>query len=137
MESPSAFGYMISAAERFRRGSRDRVQWCCEGKVHIEVCYEQDTTLVVLAIAQGWHLSASSGSTDANGSLTVEGITDVVYPVPTSLITEFQAAPMDVYSGQVTLVVKQPVSVVELQLQLCSDSVCLPPQRATLRLSAD
>jgi uncharacterized protein YyaL (SSP411 family) len=137
MESPSAFGYMISAAERFRRGSRDRVQWCCEGKVHIEVCYEQDTTLVVLAIAQGWHLSASSGSTDANGSLTVEGITDVVYPVPTSLITEFQAAPMDVYSGQVTLVVKQPVSVVELQLQLCSDSVCFPPQRATLRLSAD
>ena len=88
-------------------------------------------------IAQGWHLSASSGSTDANGSLAVEGITDVVYPVPTSLITEFQAAPMEVYSGHVTLVVKQPVSVVELQLQLCSDSVCLSPQRATLRLSAD
>tara|TARA_B110000977_G_scaffold201713_1_gene297961 strand:- start:3336 stop:5582 length:2247 start_codon:yes stop_codon:yes gene_type:complete len=137
MASPSAFGYMISAADRFRRGSRDSVQWCCEGKVQIKVCYEENTTGVWLTIAKGWHLSASSGSSESGvGGLTVMGVNDVLYPAPSSLKTEFQTEPMDVYSGQVKLVVKHRVSVIELQLQLCSDSICLSPQRATLRLSA-
>jgi hypothetical protein len=64
------------------------------------------------------------------------GVNDVLYPAPSSLKTEFQTEPMDVYSGQVKLVVKHRVSVIELQLQLCSDSICLSPQHATLRLSA-
>lgn len=135
MATPSAFGYMISAAERFRQGSRNPVQWCCEGKVHIQVCYDGDTTAVWLNISEGWHLNASS-DISGSGGLKVLGAGDVAYPTPSSLVTDFQVDPMLVYSGVVKLIVETQVDVIQLQLQLCSDSICLAPQGATLRLSA-
>lgn len=117
--SPSAFSYMILAAETYRHGSIDRVQFAGDGKVRITCDRTASGYRVTLDIAPGWHLNANE-------------VTDASL-VPTQLDAgsarvTFPQLAGDVYAGQVAIEIEGDVAAIDLTLQACSGDLCLAPQ---------
>ncbi len=85
---------------------------------------------VRLAIEEGWHVNANPASLDYLAPTTVAGtVRELVYPPGDRLRLSFEAQPLAVYSGSVTLrgELAGGAGRVRLTYQACNDRSCLPP----------
>src|SRR5699024_1815577 len=106
---------------------------------------------VVMDIEEGWHLNAHNPTLDylIGVDLSMDAsdhaiVSDIQYPKPLQMKFSFAEEVLDVYEGKAEILVKlkssgslkpgtYPVAG-DLQVQACSDKVCLPPSTVSINL---
>ncbi|MDH3689615.1 MAG: DUF255 domain-containing protein [Gammaproteobacteria bacterium] len=150
-QNPVAYSYLLRGAQLLANGAAGPRQYAARGAIRVNAQLQANTLVVDLAIRPGWHINAHK--TLQEGLIpTVVGLEKAVtgwrpgalsYPRPVLKTLGFQSEELALYEGQVriTMDLKQTnpaVAVhlipVELRLQACDDSVCLPPERPVLHV---
>lgn len=110
---------------------------------------EEARFAVIMDIKDGWHLNAHNPPQDylIGVDLSVEAgdhamVSDIQYPRPKQMKFSFARDVLDVYEGKAIVLLKMKTSrnlkpgnyniTGSLQIQACSDQVCLPPSTAEL-----
>ncbi len=88
---------------------------------------------LVLDIAEGRHVNAHRPGAEGLSGAALEGAA-VDWPEGTLRRLGFSDRPVRVYEGRIELGLDPTADLVTLQLQVCSDRVCLAPERASFRL---
>jgi uncharacterized protein YyaL (SSP411 family) len=86
-----------------------------------------------LDIAPGWHLNAHRPGADWLVGASLEGAA-LDWPAGREVALGFTEQPINVYEGRLELALDPAGDLLTLQVQACSDSLCLEPESATFRL---
>ncbi|KRT55053.1 thioredoxin domain-containing protein [endosymbiont of Ridgeia piscesae] len=154
---PNGYTYMLSAVDNLNQGERTHRGYAALGGIRLEAGLKpmsDNKQLLELAIQipEGWHINAHQplGESLIPTELRLANnqrewrMTPVTYPSPVQQKLAFQRDPLLVYEGniqlQATLEHKRTpgnggatLLDLELQLQACSDEVCLPPETIQLQ----
>lgn len=90
---------------------------------------------ITIDLQPGWHVNAHTVTQDGLIPTRVSGeISDILYPEYHELNLSFSPKPVLVYEDKVriTYTTTNRFTPVTLQLQACSNTICLPPQTITL-----
>ena len=90
---------------------------------------------ITIELQPGWHVNAHMITQDGLIPTRITGeISDISYPAYHRLNVSFSPEPVLVYEGKVRIsyTTENRFSPVTLQLQACSDTICLPPETITL-----
>ncbi len=144
---PSAFGYLLTAADALLHGELGARRYAASGGVRARARVIDDERIAVdLDIAPGWHLNSSQplqkGLIPTRLTLGAGWrLERAEYPQAEIRRLGFQSEPLSLYRGKVRILVRAQrvdrtarVLPIELELQACSDRLCLPPETLTLRL---
>lgn len=86
-----------------------------------------------LRIAPGWHVNAHEPGQDWLVGATLDGA-EAAWPGGTPLTAAFADGPVHVYEGHVSVpLATQTADVIDLTVQVCSDTVCLEPETLRFR----
>ncbi|MEM7302580.1 MAG: DUF255 domain-containing protein [Pseudomonadota bacterium] len=146
--NPQGSGSLLAGAHRLKQGETGIVQYGGEGAVRVEARVRPGTDKVKfrLTIAEGWHINAAKPLDDnfIATSLTVKDGSNapaapVLFPKPTVKSLSFNNEPLALFENEVELSVdlsQQKGSVVSasLEIQACSDRLCLFPEKITMSL---
>jgi len=150
-QSPTAFSYLLRGAQLLSSGAAGPHQYAARGAIRVNAQVQANRLIVDLAIRPGWHINAHK-TLQEELIPTVVGLEKTVpgwrpgalsYPRPVLKTLGFQSHELALYEGQVritmdlkqtNLAVAAPLIPVELRLQACDDSVCLPPERRVLQV---
>jgi uncharacterized protein YyaL (SSP411 family) len=154
-ESPSAFSYLLRAAQVFTSGETGALQYAAHGGVRIraqvDTLVDSGALVVELKIRPGWHINAHKPLSDNLIPTTLEAgadtaawhLMEVSYPRPITKELGFQSEALALYEGNTRLTGRlkraenEPVSPlmrIKLRLQACDDKVCLPPENVALQV---
>ncbi len=152
---PSAFAYLLRAAQVHVGGESGVLQYAAHGGVRIKADVEAGTESKVLVldieIQPGWHINAEKPlsenliptTLEADKDSSVWSLADVGYPPAIIKELGFQSEPLALYEGDVRLTarVQQNQSVpvlpplrIKLRLQACDEKICLPPETLVLQV---
>jgi hypothetical protein len=152
---PSAFTYLLHAAQVNASGESGPLQYAAHGGVnisaHANASAGSGTLVVDLEIQPGWHINAHETLSEnlipttlgADPESSAWDLMDVVYPRPITKALGFQSEELALYEGSVRLTARlrqaEKVSVssilrIKLRLQACDDKVCLPPENVGLQV---
>ena len=153
-ERPSAFTYLLRAAQVHKSGESGALQYAAHGGVkisaHVDAGTDSRMLVVELKIQPGWHINAHEPLSEELIPTKLEAatasawkLTDVSYPRPITKALGFQSEALALYEGNVRLSAgliqaeNTPVSPllrIKLRLQACDDKVCLPPETVVLQV---
>ena len=161
-QRPSAFTYLLHAAQVKTSGESGAQQYAAHGgvkisayvDVHADAGHRSGALVVKLEIQPGWHINAHETLTENLIPTTLEAGTDsstwrlmeVSYPRPITKALGFQSEALALYEGNVQLTAKlkrlentspSPLLRIKLRLQACDDKICLPPEYVVLQVPAD
>ncbi len=97
---------------------------------------------LVLEIAPGWHVNAAVPTDEwlIATQIRIDGVPvtpEGGWPRPETVEIGLAAAPLDVFTGRLDLSLPRPVRpgwhMIEIDLQACSDRLCLPPETLAWR----
>ncbi len=130
--NPMGHPYFLAQTQRFHDGNRYLRQWACGGRVWLAMTYEKAGWQLDVKVASGWHLNHPEVSGDAGlFGLSITGaVAD--YPSGRLLQVSFHEASIPVLEGAFHVPLAEVSGHLTLQLQLCSDEVCLAPQTVLL-----
>ena len=154
-ERPSAFTYLLRAAQVHKSGESGALQYAAHGGVKISAHVDAGTDfrmlVVKLKIQPGWHINAHEPLSEeliptkleAADEPSAWNLMDVSYPRPITKALGFQSEALALYEGNVRLnarlkqaesVPVSPLLRIKLRLQACDDKVCLPPETVILQV---
>ncbi|OED39846.1 hypothetical protein AB833_13680 [Chromatiales bacterium (ex Bugula neritina AB1)] len=145
-QGPSAFSYLLVGASELLYGETGARQYAARGKVKIEAAATSTKLTVRIDIAPGWHINAAEPLQDylINTNLALAGDAAAIavqYPDPELRVLGFQRAELALYEGEIALQASLPAGIparpmrgLELQLQACSDEICLAPETVVLNV---
>jgi len=152
--SSTAYSYMLRGAQLLANGAAGPRQYAARGAVKVYAQVQANTLVVDLTIRPGWHIQ-SHKPLQKELIPTVVGLEKAVpgwragalsYPPPILKTLGFQSEQLALYEGQVRITmdlqqidsaVAGPLIPVALRVQACDESVCLPPERRILQVSAN
>ena len=152
--SPTVYSYMLCGAQLLANGAAGPLQYAARGAVKVYAQVQANTLVVDLTIRPGWHIQ-SHKPLQKELIPTVVGLEKAVpgwragalsYPPPILKTLGFQSEQLALYEGQVRITmdlqqidsaVAGPLIPVALRVQACDESVCLPPERRILQVSAN
>lgn len=148
--SPAAYAYLLAAIDDLQHGEQSALGYAARGSVRITARQETaDRVSVSLSMLPGWHINADQplqqGLIPTRLELTSESsgwcLTQVDYPEAEVRQLGFQAEPLALYEGNIQIMARiQPSDrphrflPLSLNLQACSDRVCLPPELLRLTI---
>ncbi len=154
---PSAFGYLLLGAEELAHGRAGPRQHAAAGAVAVSAAatpWRDDSAHIEvrLRIGDGWHVNAH-GPQQPHLTAMRLSVTDpawrlraVAYPEPHNVHVSFQTEPLAAYRGELSLRAEltrdgtatppTPIVTARLQLQACSERLCLSPEELELELPA-
>ncbi len=147
--SPEGHAYALRAAEALLYGEAGPVQYAGNGVLRARAVMGRKKVEIHIEVKEGWHINANKPlepdfiPTKLNYEAP-EGwkLGDVLYPKAVVRVLRFNDNPMALYEGEVVLnmpVVERdksgasPVHL-KLQVQICSDKICLEPETLSLYL---
>lgn len=154
-----SFLHNFAYAQSFMGGGRgsmestlDRVELNVLSKHEVLQSGDEAVFVVLMDIEDGWHLNANSPTLDylIGVELSIEAgdfamVSDIQYPKPLQYMFDFAGDELIVYEGEAPILLKMMTSgdlspgeyhvSGELQLQACSDSVCLAPATADVEFT--
>jgi uncharacterized protein YyaL (SSP411 family) len=150
-QSPSAFTYLLRAAQVKTNGEFGALQYAAHGGVKINARTASGKLIVEIKIRSGWHINAHEPlsknliptSLTEDTEPSIWSLTDISYPQPITKKLGFQSEKLALYEGGVRLTARlqQNESVpvlpplrIKLQLQACDEKVCLPPESLVLQV---
>ncbi len=154
---PSAFAYLLRAAQVQSAGESGALQYAAHGGVkisaHVEVGLAGGlrTLVVKLDIQPGWHINAHETLSEnlipttltADTESRTWSLVDVSYPQAITKALGFQSEALALYEGSVRLTGRlkpaedtpvAPQLRIKLRLQACDDEICLPPENVLLQV---
>lgn len=140
--TPSANAYGLGVIDLHQNGETGPLQFAGKGAVRISAARTSSGVAVTLDIAPGWHVNAPKPLEDflIPTKLGVEGdaAAAVAYPPAVRRRLSFNAQELALYEGRVALAVTPSPEVSEplrlkLEIQTCSDKICLDPEMLALR----
>ncbi len=145
VRSPQGNAYSLLAADELLRGGAGPRQFLSKGVIDVRAVYDSATreVSVKVKLADGWHINSNTPLEDffVPTELSVDGTDDakIVYPAHETQKLGFHDKDLALYEGDVELkagLAKMPEKAVtvKLQIQACSDKVCLEPETALLRV---
>ena len=145
VQSPSSNAYFLMAADMLLRGGAGARQFLSNGIVDATASLDRsgEALSVKLRIADGWHINSRTPLEDffIPTALGISGADEkgVVYPDHSVVQLRFHDKGVAVYEGEVEFKVAlagQPKEAIfaKLEVQACSDKICLEPAQATLRI---
>ncbi len=159
LEVPATGATALAAADRLLRGETGHVHYFGKGTVRATVLRAEtpDDIRISLSIAPGWHVNANKPLEDflvptevrLSGHDAESAPITVRYPPPVRRRLGFAENELALYEGDVEIAVTLPAEIAEaegfaalasrlrLDLQACSDEICLEPETALLSLSPE
>ncbi|MCP5087311.1 MAG: DUF255 domain-containing protein [Rhodobacteraceae bacterium] len=142
-QSPIAGASILTAADRYFNGDTGPVQFGGNGNVRALARFENGRFIVQLQVARGWHINANRPLEEylVPTSLAVKSpgeIGDVTYPEPLIKDLGFSKKPLALLEGDVEISTGIPPggpASAELEIQACSDEICLAPDTLTFTVS--
>ena len=142
--SPASGTSILAAADRYANGEVGPVQYGGNGNVRAHATIQNGKVVVYLRVAQGWHVNANKPLEDyliptkltlgsANNGAKAE------YPDPKVKRLGFSKKPLALLENQFQISAVQGssrISDVELEIQACSDKICLAPDTLKFRIAA-
>ncbi len=157
-DRPSAFSYLLLAAQVHDDGEAGALQYAAHGGIKIKAHANPDNDpdadyrlVVCVDIQPGWHINAHQPLSDDLIPTSLEASVDqpawrllnVSYPRPITKELGFQSEALALYEGQVQLsaplqatavAAAEPLLRIKLRLQACDDKICLPPETLVLQV---
>lgn len=137
-ESPSTHISAISSAAMHRSGETGALRQLGNGVATAKMSLNGPTMTLALNFGPGWHANANQLLTDEliPTSLSGSGVTSVQYPPARKVKLGFQQEPLLVIDGetQITAQTTGAGTEADLTIQICNDSLCLPPEQVRFRL---
>ncbi len=147
-KNPTSGASVLMAADRFLRGQNGPVQFAGGGVVRAHAAYTdaQDKLVIRLTVAEGWHINAHKPLEDyliaTDLSITKAGRQHsavISYPKPQIKRLGFSKNPLALLEGEFQiLITPQKGSAapydIKLEIQACSDQVCLTPDLLKFRI---
>ncbi|HHK74034.1 MAG TPA: DUF255 domain-containing protein [Rhizobiales bacterium] len=151
VSSPNGHAYALRAADALLYGEVGPAQYAGKGVLYARAVDAGKAIEVHIRVKKGWHINSNKPleadfiATQLSAS-PPEGwkLGDVIYPDPVTRVLRFNDNPMALYEGR--LVLKLPVlqrgkgkggakpALLKLQVQTCSDQICLEPETLNLYL---
>ena len=145
---PSAFAYMLTAANELLRGESGHRQFLARGNVKVEATRVLDKVQIQLDMLPGWHVNANKPNQDyliATKLLDANGkeLAQVQYPEVVSKVLGFSSgSELALYENQVQIIAPIPATQTDealrsftLQLQACDETTCLAPEDVPISFS--
>ena len=144
--SPGSGGYTLLSAQALTHGEIGSVRFLADGAVRVSTRIDRENGKLKfdIRVKEGWHINANKPLEEyfIATELRVGGkeVAKDVYPEPLVKSLQFNAKPMALYEGDITLVGELPksdgkkVGNVVLQLQACSDKICLLPEEVLVQV---
>ncbi|MCF6320497.1 MAG: thioredoxin domain-containing protein [Rhizobiaceae bacterium] len=138
--SPIASGYTLLSAQALSHGEIGAVRFMADGAVRVATSVDKERTEMKfeITVKDGWHINANKPLEDyfIPTQLSIDGVevASETYPEPAVMSLKFNAKPMALYDGKITLRGKLPkpdgdkTGKMILMLQACSDKICLLPE---------
>ena len=155
-DQPAAFYYFLTGLSEHLFGETGARQYAARGIVKATATRKLDRIEVTIEMAPGWHVNANQPlqdyliGTQLTGS-EAQPLKDIRYPDPMTRTLGFQQSELSLYEGQITVSAALPADALlsdegqssaslailplNLQLQACSDEICLAPENLILNLS--
>lgn len=148
--SPTSGTSILMAADRFLRGQKGPVQYGGGGTVraHATIAEATGTIVIQFNVAKGWHINANKPLEDyliaTKAMLVTEpensAAVEVSYPPAQIKQLGFSKKPLALWEGvfDINLVAKKSAvapRTIRLEIQACSDDVCLEPDVMMLKIS--
>ncbi len=144
-QGASAYSYLLVGALELLRGESGARQYAARGKVKADARVEDKKVTVSVSVAPGWHINAAAPLQDYLIKTRLAAADDAAlantrYPDEIRRTLGFQSEELALYEGQFEISADLPVSdavthAVSLQLQACSDEICLAPETLTLKVA--
>ena len=149
LANPQSLSGMLTAASLLNHGEAGPTQYSGKGKVRIETSVINQQLLIKADIADGWHINSYRVLSDYLIPTTMKPstghcatITNITFPDDKKVTLGFQKDELLVYEGQMTISAEiAPISnqdchivAAELNIQACSDTVCLSPEKLQIRM---
>ncbi len=143
---PSAFSYMLMAANELLQGEAGHRQYIARGNVKIETRIVNDEVHIGVNMAPGWHVNANKPNQDyliATQLLGSDGdeIAQATYPQVISKTLGFSSGEeLALYEENVVIKAplpehSEPLHAMTLQLQACDETTCLAPEDVPISVS--
>jgi len=143
----SGFGYFLTGTNDLLNGEIGSHRYAAKGRVKASVASVDGKTVTLeIDVAPGWHINSDKPLQDyliptllsqANES----PLQDVKYPTPVTRKLGFQRSELSLFEDSVQLTGRLPdvdsnavTAEIELQLQACSDEICLAPETLTFKV---
>lgn len=143
-QGASAYSYLLVGAMELLNGESGARQYAARGHVKADARVAQDRIVVSVAVKPGWHINARQPLQDylIQTRLAHDNdapLTNVKYPDEIRRTLGFQSEELALYEGEFELSADLPapglaVQSVSLQLQACSDEICLAPETLILKI---
>jgi uncharacterized protein YyaL (SSP411 family) len=146
ISSPPSGAYALMAGDTLLHGETRSLQYLGKGNVRARAYSDRvnNRLLVRLNIADGWHVNSNKPLEDfliptSLSLMETDTATQAVYPEPISRSLRFNDnSPLSLYEGEVDIYIpltKAKDSLqAQLELQVCSDEICLAPETVIMRL---
>ncbi len=146
MGSPTSGASILTAADSFLHGQQGVKQFAGNGVVSAQLVASPDrqSLLIRLKVAEGWHVNSHQPLQDylVATNLQVPGneTAMITYPEAETKMLAFNDKPMALLENEVELVasfataISGPVEAL-LQIQTCSDEICLLPETLKLHMA--
>ena len=145
--SGSGFGYFLTGTSDLFNGETGLHRYGAKGRVKASVVsLDGETITVDIKVAPGWHINSDQPLQDyliptllsqANES----PLQQVKYPTPVTRKLGFQRSELSLFEDSVQLTGRLPevesgavTADIELQLQACSDEICLAPETLSFKV---
>lgn len=148
--TPTSGASILSASDSFLHGQTGVVQFAGNGVVTARLVPAEDRKSLVirLQVADGWHVNSHAPledylvatKLDISGTGEAAKTASVSYPQPETKKLAFNDKPMALLENQVEITARfeRPVTgpvEARLQVQTCSDEICLLPETLQLRVA--
>lgn len=145
-QGASAYAYLLVGALELLNGESGARMYGGRGTVKVEARASVDGVAVNISTAPGWHINAAEPLQDyliktQLSAAEGEPLSNVAYPSAVRRVLGFQSEELALYEGEFSITAQQPegdnpVRSIELQLQACSDEICLAPETLVLKVPA-
>lgn len=133
---------ILGSADRHMRGETGPVQYGGGGVVRAQAGLGDDGIVMHISIAKGWHINGNKPLEDylVPTTLKVKSGGEVNYPKAIIKSLGFSKKPLALLEGVVEITAKPGenpgvTSTVELEIQACSDKICLAPDTLKFTVS--
>ena len=147
VRSGSGFGYFLTAANDLLNGEIGSHRYGAKGRVKASVSsIDGKNVTVEIDVAPGWHINSDKPLQDyliptLLSQADETPLEEVQYPTPVTRKLGFQRSELSLFEDSVKLTGRLPdvesdaVSAdIELQLQACSDEICLAPETLSFKV---
>ena len=143
-QGASAYSYLLVGALEMLDGESGARQYAGRGKVRAHARINGNTINLDITTAPGWHINGAEPLQDylIKTELALTGdksFTNVRYPTAVRRVLGFQSEELALYEGEFTISAQLPdtnasMQQIALQLQACSDEICLAPETLNLNV---